>query len=115
MTASLVLLQEISEHGGHALLDRRASADREQFEVAVFFERDDGIGNTSGEVATLANLEPKLFVVALGLGEVTDSHADVIDAPTLPEKSARRRRVAIYPPIGDVRFYACLGPYLGAP
>jgi hypothetical protein len=61
--------------------------DCKQFEVAVFLERDDGIENTSGNVATLADFEPKLFVVVLGLGHVTDSHADVIDAPPLPEKS----------------------------
>ncbi|MGA2482923.1 MAG: hypothetical protein ABSF92_07395 [Candidatus Acidiferrales bacterium] len=38
-------------------------------------------------MATLANFEPKLFVVVLGSGEVTHSNTDVINAPALPEKS----------------------------
>src|SRR5271168_750644 len=82
---TFLLLQETSDHGGHA--NGCASADCKQFEVAVFLERDDGIGNTSGKVATLADFEPKLFEIVLGLGHVTDSHADVIDAPPFPEKS----------------------------
>src|SRR5271165_1184532 len=81
---TLVLLHEVSNFGGIALRGRCASADREQFEIAVVLEADDGIGETSGEMAALANCEPKLFVVVLGLGEVTNSNADVIDAPPCP-------------------------------
>jgi len=58
-------------------------------------ETYDGIGNTIGEVSTLADFETKLFVIVLGLGEVTYSNPDVIDAPPLPEKSRGRRRCGL--------------------
>jgi hypothetical protein len=82
-----VLRHELSDLGGVAMCDRRASAEREQFEIGVSLETDAAIGKTSGKVATLADFETKLFVVVLGLGKVTDSNTDVIDTPPLPDKS----------------------------
>jgi hypothetical protein len=50
--SSFVPLQEIGDLGGITFRDRRASADREQFEIAIVLETDDGIGKASRKVAT---------------------------------------------------------------
>ena len=67
------------------------SADREQFQIAVVLETDGAIGKASGKVSPHADLETKLFVVVSGLSEVTNSDTDMIDAPSVPDKSLSGR------------------------
>jgi len=45
---------------------------------------------SAGKVFAAGDLETKPFVIVFGLGEATDCHPDVIDAPPLPENGRGR-------------------------
>ena len=91
-----MLLEEIGDLSGIALGSSVALGffDGKQFEIGLIFKIDDAVEKTSGKVSAFADFEPKLFVIALCRREVANSHAHMIDAPSLSQEWVRNRRLS---------------------